>query len=53
MGSCWQWRTQQDTRKHIVAAARRSDSGHLHFFSTVSSTAEVAVLQGDDTQGGG
>ncbi len=38
-------------RRHKAAAAQRSDSGPLHFLSTVSSRAEVAVLQGDDKQG--
>lgn len=52
VGSCWPWRTRQDMRRHKAAAGQRSDSGPLCFLSTVSSTAEVAVLRGDDRKGG-
>lgn len=38
-------------RKHKVAEGTRPDSGPLHFLSTVSSAAGVAVLQGDKRQG--
>lgn len=52
VGRCWPWRTRQDMRMHKVAAGQRADSGRLRFLSTVSSAAEVTVLQGDSGQGG-
>lgn len=46
-GSCWLWRTGQDTSRHTAAGGQRSDSDPQRFFSTVSSAAEAAVLQGE------
>lgn len=46
-GSCWLQRTGRDTSRHTAAGGQRSDSDPQHFFSTVSSAAEAAVLQGE------
>lgn len=47
MGSCWPRRTGQDTSRHTAAGGQRSDSDPQRFFSTGSSAAEAAVLQGE------
>lgn len=47
VGSCWLRRTGQDTSRRTAAGGQRSDSGPQRFFSTVSSAAEAAVLQGE------